>query len=147
MEIFIACLLVVLIIMMIVAGWMMVNLHAQFEGAIGKLTRTVEHQIGRVVDGQRLSIILDLKGGNLLIKPEQFEPNREKLLTRLLNSIAEENSPSPDTWAWCLLNRSGLDLFIDSKDKMTLQKAFARLRANGDMNGARSLAHDIMKQL
>lgn len=147
MEGFIACLLVVLIIVVGVAAREVLSFREDVDTAIKALTRSVEHQIGRVVDGQRLSIILDLKGGDLLIKPEQFEPQREKVLTALLQRIAEENNPDPETWAYCVLSKSGLDLFLESSAKQRLQKALGRLRVNGDMNGARALAHDIVKQL
>lgn len=103
----------------------------------------------QIAQGHRLSAIFTLVGkdGEIVLDPAQFEPNRDKILEKVLLAIRTESHPDPDTWAYCVVNHSGLELFLAPEARGSLKKAFGRLRANSDEAGALVLAREVVGQL
>lgn len=107
----------------------------------------LENLLAFIAKGHQLSTIFDIKGATLRVSPEQFEANKEALLLRIEKAVAVENHPDPGTWAYCVINHSGLEEFLDGKTRSNLQKAMGRLRANDKTQEALEFAKDVIDQL
>lgn len=109
----------------------------------------IKNMLAYIAKGHQLSTILDIKGAVLSVSPEQFEPRKEVLLKAVEEQINIKAGmyEEPDTWAFVVIQHSGLHSFLDGNTRQGMQKALARLRANGDNEGALNFARDIVNQL
>ena len=100
-----------------------------------------------VIEGQRLSAVLKLEPASLKIKPEDFEANKPVLKTKLLKCLDSERSPDADTKAFCILNHSGWDAFVESETRRNAQVALSRLIANEDKAAAVWFLEELVDKL
>jgi hypothetical protein len=104
-------------------------------------------RLDRIIEGQRLSTIIKLEPTSLEISPEDFEANKEILKQKLLDVFAEEKHPSPSTRAYCILNHSGYDIFVEGNTRLKIQNALARLLVNNNTTKTKRFLGKIVKQL
>lgn len=123
-------------------------------GVLAALMVYAIHRIERIgelltdiLEGQRLSTILEIGPTSLRVKPEDFEPNRARLKARVAKTMTEKSHPNPETLAYCILEGTGLPLFLELEARNKLQKALGRLLANGDREKAELLLEDVIEQL
>ena len=112
--------------------------------------KSVLGKVGAIVESQRLSTILRIEPASLKVDPAKFELNRERLKTRLLQELGDPRNPKdrdPATAAYCILNHSGLEDFVDYDTSKGIKSALARLITNGEMDEARRFLQEVVDKL
>lgn len=109
----------------------------------------IRNAISQIAESKRFATILtfESKKGDIDIVPKDLVPKKEELRKRLFEAIETENHPNPDTWGYCVLERSGARLFLERDAAQKVQAAFGRLRANGNMKAAKGLATKLVNAL
>lgn len=111
-----------------------------------KIDLILEKQ-GNIIESQRLSTILRLEPASLKISPEQFLANKAVVKNSLMYHLAREDSPQPDTRAFCILHHSGWRGFVDNDTSLKAQNGLARLLANKDKEGAMAFCEELVDKL
>lgn len=109
----------------------------------------MKRMLAFIAKGHQLATILDIKGAELSVTPEQFEPKSTeilKIISELINKKAESYD-APSTWAYVVMSHSGLNQFLNSDTRRKTEEALTRLRSNGDTQGALAFMHDFVGQL
>jgi hypothetical protein len=102
----------------------------------------------KIAESKRLSIILSIEAKKgIEITPEDFEAKKEELRKSALELIEKEDHPQPSTWAYCVLEHSGISLFLDSDTFSKAKNALGRLRANKNMKAAKSFITKLINAL
>ena len=94
------------------------------------------------------------------INAEELAPNREKLkakvnaefpamINRVISTSFSETTitRSPETCAYMILNRLGLDVFLSKDSLKKAQVAISRLVTNEDWEGIKKFLFDIIDYL
>jgi hypothetical protein len=109
--------------------------------------------LSKIAESKRLSTIFSIEGKKVKSVPEDFEPNRERILKSMINTMEdareryENGKGSVDTWAVIILNYSGFDAFVSRETVEGSKKALIRLLSNGDMEKVKVFLTDIVNQL
>ncbi len=136
------------LVLAIVGGlFLLFRLFSLVRVMISKQSDEITKRLDNVIEGQRLSMILKLEPASLKINPEQFEPQKEKVKARLLEAFEMERHPYPETLAYCIFNRSGLNVFVEGKTLLVAQKALARLIVNDDKESAKVFLGELVDKL
>lgn len=109
----------------------------------------IRNAMSQIVESKRFATILTFESmkANVDIAPKDLAPKKEELRKRLFKAIETENHPNPDTWGYCVLERSGARLFLERDAAQKVQAAFGRLRANGNMRAAKGFATKLVNAL
>lgn len=111
---------------------------------------TISRSLKEIVEGQRLSAVLSLSPASLKISPERFEANKGQLRKGLLRALKDselKGYSEPSTRAFCILNASGWENFVEGDTRLAAQRALARLIVNGDEEGLRALCEELVDKL
>lgn len=112
----------------------------------GKISRS----LSKIAESKRLSTILSIEGKNVKSVPEDFVPNKTKILEQALEVMDKwieyyRENPSPSGYAFRILDASGWRHFV--KNKNEVEDKLACLLANGDMEKVKVFLTDIVNQL
>ncbi|OGZ01947.1 MAG: hypothetical protein A2946_04260 [Candidatus Liptonbacteria bacterium RIFCSPLOWO2_01_FULL_53_13] len=143
--------------------WRVWNLLARIEQMLNDhlaALEEIERKVGVVIGGQQLAGVLQIQPWSLKITPEEFAPNREKLkakvnaefpamINRVISTSFSETTitRSPETCAYMILNRLGLDVFLSKDSLKKAQVAISRLVTNEDWEGIKKFLFDIIDYL
>ncbi len=131
--------------------WRLSRTHFEFVENVKKDLYVLAADLAQIAASKRLSVILtvEAKAGIKVPDPQQFEPNRKVLRAKMLACLGHElDRKTPgETGAYCVLNRSGFELFVESEVRSNAQKALGRLIANGDEAGAREFVNTLADAL
>lgn len=111
------------------------------------LDRGIVSELRRLTEGQRLSTVLSISPASLKIDPSVFEPKRSAVRERMLKEFETQNHPNPGTRAYCILDHSGWEKFVDAKTFLAAQNALGRLLVNDDKVAARSFVEELVDKL
>ena len=89
-------------------------------------------KLSKVIQGQRLSTIIRIEPATMKIFPKEFLPKKDLLKKKVLEAFQDEKHPCPDTLAFCILNHSGFNGFVEGSTRQNIQRALARLLVNED---------------
>ena len=115
--------------------------------------RRVSISLEQIADSKRLSMVISIEGKkNLDITPEDFEPKKEIILTKMLEELSSVDArkrweDDPQTFAFVILDHSGFNLFIESSLSLKLQKTLGRLLANHEFSKAGRIIKQMVKAL
>lgn len=107
----------------------------------------IHRPIEEMVRAQRYSSLLEFRGAELSVSPEEFEPNRQKVGEALRHAITYIEHDVPRVWADRVIERSGLDMFLREEPLNKIRMGLARLRANDNITGALKFSDEIIAQL
>ncbi len=85
-------------------------------------------------------VTTDVEALKLSVKPEDFKIRGEALREKLLRSFAESREnfeKHTATWAYVILDRSGINEILDATSRSSTKQALTRLLLNGDENAVR----------
>ena len=103
-----------------------------FEG-IKKILEEIKENVGKIVESQRLSIILKFDQKDLKVDLEEFEAKKEFLKDRVWEVlVSNPTHPNPVTLAYMILEQIGIPLFVSGQTRLEIQNALGRLIANGE---------------
>ena len=114
----------------------------------------IAEKMAAIVESQRLSTVLKIEPASLKVDPAKFEPNKERLLGRMIEELLVSKNWVPGNWkrdpstaAFCVLNHSGFDQFVDAETRGGVQNTLARLIVNGEMDEARRFLQEVVDKL
>ena len=115
--------------------------------SIPRLNQEIVTELHRLAEGQRLSMVFAISPQSLTIDPADFEPQRPVIRERLMKAFETETHPDPGTLAYCILDHSGWNEFVDGKTFQDAQKALGRLLANKNTKAAKKFLGTLVDQL
>ncbi len=148
-------LIIVFALVIVRTGWIVdstdsiKSLFASIDERMDLLVKTMS----QIAESKRLSTILTIEGKKGIdIKPEDFEPKREELREKMLAVMEEkrgayERKGSASTWAYCILDHSGFNEFINADTQLKVKPALARLLANGNNVATKRFITMIVRNL
>ena len=122
-------------------------------GYVILLQKKISRSLSKIAENKRLSTILSIEGKDVKSVPEDFAPDKKKILENLFTALDETSKhykpgeSDMDTWALVILSNSGFDTFVTYESKNEIKSTLARLLANGDTEKVKIFLKDIANQL
>lgn len=115
----------------------------------------IEDLVRKVIEGERLRIVLQLSPASLRVASESFEPKKDALKSLILQTLDCEVSEraelnmgfNPGALASAVLSHSGWEAFVNSDTRKRGATALTRLLANGNEPATRAFLEELVDKL